>query len=336
MCTRDMVLLMAEEWVLFGSAVTNQCDVPLDPAAQRVSRPVLDDGLQAVLAWFRQYDDLEAIFGSVFRQSIDEVLDGARTGRFDIQDPAVGKTERTYLGTKVEIVTRATFELAKGTRMDYTIAGHDIDAKFSLGGVWQIPTEAMGHLCLLMAADDARGTFKVGVIRIRANLLNAGNNKDGKKTLSSAGRAAIEWLVPAGRLPANQLLELPEDDRQAIFALRSGQQRVTELLRRFRDRIIERNTASTVACQRDPMKRCRDARRPLAAEGIIVLGHQNDSPRIAAALGLPVPDKGEFVSVRIVRAPAEDDGRPVCVINDLPYAIALPGEPPEAAPPIRY
>lgn len=322
--------------MLFGSAVASQHGDSLDPAARVVSPPDLDEGLQAVLAWFRQFDDLEAIFGSVLRQSIDEVLDGSRTGRFDIQDPAVGKTERTYLGTKVEIVTRATFELAKGMRMDYTIAGHDIDAKFSLGGVWQIPTEAMGHLCLLMAADDARGTFKVGVVRISANLLNAGNNKDGKKTLSGVGRAAIEWLVPAGRLPTNQLLELPEGDRRAIFALRSGQQRVTELLRRFRGRIVKRNTASTVACQRDPMKRCRDARRPLAAEGILVLGHQNDSPRIAAELGLPVPDKGEFVSARIVRAPAKDDGRPACVIDGLPYVIALPCEPPEAAPPIHY
>jgi Restriction endonuclease NaeI len=59
-------------------------------------------------------------------------------------------------------------------RMDYTIAGHDIDAKFSLNGVWQIPTEAMEHLCLLMAADDARSAFQVGVVRITAGERGAG------------------------------------------------------------------------------------------------------------------------------------------------------------------
>lgn len=186
-----------------------------------------------------------------------------------------------------------------------------------------------------MAADDARGTFRVGMIRISVDLLNAGSNKDGKKTLSLAGRTAIEWLVPAGGLPANQLLELDEADRCAIFEKRSGQQRINELFRRYRNRIVKRNTASTVACQQDPMKRCRDARRPLAAEGIIVLGHQNDCPRIAAELALPVPAKGEFLAARIVRAHA-DDGRPRAVIDGGQYVIARPDDPPEPTPHIHY
>lgn len=328
---------MAEELALFDSArAVPQTGPSPAEAATRESGSTTDIGVQAVADWFWSVNDLESVFGSVFRQSIDEVLDGARTGRFDIRDSAVAKTERTYLGTKVEIVARATFELTRGARMDYSIAGHDVDAKFSLTGAWQIPTEAMGHLCLLMSANDARGAFQVGVVRISPDVLNAGKNKDGKKTLSREGRATIKWLVRGGNLPSNQLLGLSESDRDAIFAYRSGQQRVTELLRRLRGRIVDRNTAATVACQRDPMKRCRDARRPLAAEGIIVLGHQNDSPHIARALGLPVPDKGEFVSERIVHAPDPDDGRPVAVIDGRRFVVARPHEPAEPAPPIHY
>lgn len=306
---------------------------PAQPATEGADRT--DAALDEVVAWFRRIPNLEELFGAVFRQSLDEVLDGERTGRFDISDRSVGKTERTYLGTKVEVVTRATFELPPGKRMDYSVAGHDVDAKFSLTGAWQIPTEAMDHLCLLMAADDARGTFDVGFARIGVDILNRGHNKDGKKTLSRAGRAGIRWLVQQGHLPRNLLLELADDDREAIMSLPSGQRRINELLRRVQGCIIARNTSVTVARQRDGMKRCRDARRPLATEGIIVLGHQNDSPGIARALELPVPGKGEFVSVRIVPAPAGDH-RPAALIDGQAYVVARPDEACHPAPPIHY
>jgi hypothetical protein len=308
--------------------------VPSGPGQpEEACRP--DEALDEVVAWFRRTPNLEEVFGSVFRQSLDEVLDGERTGRFDIRDPSVGKTERTYIGTKVEIVTRAAFELPHGERMDYLVAGHDVDAKFSLRGRWEIPTEAMGHLCLLMAAEDAKGTFDVGVVRISAAILNRGPNQDRKKTISRAGKAGISWLVRQGRLPKNLLLELPPADREAVMSLRSGQQRINELLRRVQGCIIARTASVTVARQRDGMKRCRDARKPLAADGVIVLGHQNDSPRIARALALPVPSKGEFVSARIIAAPVGDN-RPAALIDGRRYVVAYPGEPCQPAPPIQY
>lgn len=326
------LLDVTEESALFPSPETPPTSAPaLHP--QDGGRP--DAALEEVVAWFRRVPTLENVFGSVFRQSLDEVLDGERTGRFDIRDASVGKTERTYLGTKVEIVTRSMFELPRGARMDYTVAGHDVDAKFSMTGVWQIPHEAMGHLCLLMTADDAAGTFDVGVVRITPDVLNRGNNRDGKKTISRAGRAGIHWLVRRGRLPKNLLLDLADADRAAIMSLPSGQRRINELLRRIQGRTITRTVSVTVARQRDGMKRCRDARRPLAADGIIVLGHQNDSPGVARALGLPVPNKGEFVSVRIVPAPADDD-RPTAAIADQRYVVARLDEPHHPAPPIRY
>jgi len=47
------------------------------------------------------------------------------------------------------------------------------------------------------------------------------------------------------------------------------------------------------------MKRARGnggARTQLRAEGILVLGHQENDPLVAADLGLPAPEKGEFIS----------------------------------------
>lgn len=54
-------------------------------------------------------------------------------------------------------------------------------------------------------------------------------------------------------------------------------------------------------------KRARDARLPenLGGEGFLILGHQDADPHIARILGLPVPDKGELVSCRVI--PAEKD-----------------------------
>jgi hypothetical protein len=293
-----------------------------------------DCGLKEVVAWFRSHNDLVARFGSIFRQSLDEVLDGQRTGRFDVN--VLAKTEKTYLGTKVEIVTRAAFELPQGARMDYTVAGHDVDAKFSLTGGWAIPTEAMGHLCLLMSADDHKGVFDVGIIRIRAEILNPGRNKDHKTTITKQAKGSIIWLARNVRLPPNLLLSLPQTTVDRIRGAGSGQRRINELLRGVQGQLIDRNTAVTVAQQQDGLKRCRDARHLLRDEGIAVLGHQNDSPRIASTLELPVPAKGTFLSVRLVRVTNDAGNRPAVEIGGAYYTIARQAEPPESVPDIHY
>ncbi|GAA3849121.1 hypothetical protein GCM10022243_13900 [Saccharothrix violaceirubra] len=291
-----------------------------------------DPGLEAVVAWFRSVPGMVATFGEVLRQSLDEVLDGQRTGRYDVD--LLEKTEKTYLGTKVEIIIRHAFALDRGTRMDYRVAGHDLDSKFSVRGTWSIPTEALGHLCLLSAAVDRKGTFDVGVLRITEDVLNKGRNKDQKTTITAAARSRIVWLAERAPLPENLLLALARPDVDAIMGQGSGQQRVNELFRRVRGRLIPRTAAVTVARQADGLKRVREARRQLAPEGIVVLGHQNESPRVARSLGLPVPDKGTFVAARLVAVDPDRDDREVVVIAGRAYAVALPGEPVEPAPPV--
>lgn len=65
------------------------------------------------------------------------------------------KTEKTYIGTRVEIELRALLRLPKG-RLDTVILGQDVDIKHTMGGNWMIPTEALNCACLLVAADEAR------------------------------------------------------------------------------------------------------------------------------------------------------------------------------------
>ncbi|WP_196279799.1 NaeI family type II restriction endonuclease [Catellatospora paridis] len=312
-----------------------------DPGLFEISRPIGPradgDGLAAVEGWFRAQPGMASRFALALRQSIDEVLDGQRTGRFDVA--TLEKTEKTYLGTKVEIVVRAEFGLARGESMDYRVAGCDVDAKFTIGRTWTIPREAMGHVCLVMAADDLRSRFRVGLLRITEQVLTTGQNQDGKRAVSLDGRGAISWLVVDAGLPENVLLQLPPTDREAIFSAsdghrgsgNGGQLRINELLRRVHGRMIDRTTAITVASQLDGPKRVRDARHLLRDEGVIVLGHQNDHPRIARALQLPVPPKGSWIATRLVTHPAGDQTRAV-VIGGQRYAVARPGEPSEPGP----
>ena len=128
--------------------------------------------------------------------------------------------------------------------------------------------------------------------------------------------------------------------RERVFSAKAtrgtqhGQARTNELFRCVQRRIIRRAEVATVAQQDDFMKRARGnggARTALRSEGILVLGHQDNDPLVASALGLPVPRKGEFVSARVVPARADRDD-PVAVINGGSWALARPGDPQAPAP----
>lgn len=305
------------------------------PVSDRHPRSREDVGLDIVVQWFLEQKNMQTRFGSALRQSIDEVLDGQRTGRYDINH--LEKTEKTYLGTKVEIVIRSEFGLERGKHkeMDYKVQGHPVDSKFSLSGNWTIPREAKGHLCLLSSADDHQGTFDVGLVRITEDILNAGQNQDGKKTISAAGKKQIKWLCRSNRMPQNLLLQLDSSTIEAIMSKPSGQQRIDELIRRVQGRVIDRNTAITVARQMDGMKRCRDARHRVRGNGIVLLGHQNDGPVVAGQLGLPQIEKGTFIAVRLIEVSETTADRPAALIDGHYYAIALKDDPEQLAPSIR-
>ncbi len=267
-----------------------------------------DAALDRAAGWFRAQPYIAQRFGEAIRQSFDEVFDGQRTGRYSLGQ--LSKVEKTYIGTKVEIVVQAEFGLQRGRRMDYLVAGEEIDAKWSMrSGGWMIPREAVGELCLCMTADDARSTFSVGIVRADEVQLRSSKNQDKKRRLSDHGLTAMHWLERDGQLAENLLLHLEDETRSAIvnYSL-SGQKRVNQLLRHVHGRLIRREVVLTVAQQDDGPKRVRDARKHLQPEGIVVLGHQGTHPRIAEALGLTTPPKGSWVAVRVSTAVEPEPG----------------------------
>lgn len=218
----------------------------------------------------RSITQFESRASHALRQAFDEVFDGARTGRWAIEQ--LEKTEKTYIGTKVEIIFRDEFNLGRGDFMDNKIADIEIDTKFSLAGQWMIPKEAVGHICLLVAGNDKTKKFKIGIVHADKALLNKGKNRDGKKTLSKAGRSTIRWIVKLGTLEPNFFAELSPAIRTKILAAKQGQARVTELFRQVQSKLIPRYVITLLGQQDDPMKRARDARKDLKAENIEVFG----------------------------------------------------------------
>jgi hypothetical protein len=92
------------------------------------------------------------------------------------------------------------------------------------------------------------------------------------------------------------------------------------------------------------MKRVRDgggARDQLRDEGIVIFGDYAGDQLLAAALGLPRPDPGEFVSARLARRTRAADGAPGgahghqarCIrLDGTDWVLACPADPPGPAP----
>lgn len=215
-------------------------------------------------------------FGGLLRQAFDEVIDGVRTGRYCLEQ--LEKTEKTYIGTKVEIIVRAEFELGRGAELDNLIHGIEVDTKFSLSGGWMIPREAFNKVCLLIAGSDKSGNYEVGLLRMTPDVLTSGANRDGKLSVSAVGRQLITW-IEKGKIPSNFLLEIPEDIRKNILSQRSGMQRVHALFKSVTGKLIPRKVVEQVAQQKDPMRRARQMKAILGAEGYVVLCAKYDSDR---------------------------------------------------------
>ena len=279
-----------------------------------------DGELGAVAAELRGLDGDGSRMATAIRGALDMLLDGQHTGRYRWDQ--LHKTEKTHAGTLVEIALARSLRLADGVTLDYTIAGADVDCKFShrVGG-WMIPPEADGKLLLLVQASDEDGTWSAGLLRAVEENLRPAGNRDGKRALNDRGRAAVHWLHARAPLQENVLIRLPDRDVAAIFAQPSGQQRVNELFRRAQRMRVSRTVVATVAMQDDYMKRVRGggARDQLRAEGIVIFGDYAGDQVLASALGLPRPGPGEFVSARLARC--SDDGR----LRDYARSVRIAG-----------
>lgn len=250
--------------------------------------------------------------------------------------PVQTKTEKTHLGTIVEVNLTREFDLDDGDELDWKIDGIDLDCKFSksIGG-WEIPMEMYlcpdhggrtgkaDHPALLVWLCDDHNLWGAGLITVsderlpwtkdrKTGEVRRRYNRDNKRNLAVDALDDIYWLWdrPDLPLPENTLRHLDDDVRTKIFADRgSGQARTNALFEHVRDTLVRRTTVLTVAQQDDPPKRARDARLQLRDKGVVVLGHQGVHPKVATLLSLDVPTKGEWISTRLVPVQG-DDARP--------------------------
>jgi len=262
--------------------------------APKITEDACDTGLEEVFAALRKRRHLEVTAAAAVREALDDVINSDRTGRWSVEQ--LEKTEKTYIGTRVEIILRDKLELSKGQKLDTCISGQDVDIKFSLSKSWMIPSEAVDKICLVVDADELRGRYSLGLIRATKGNLCAGANKDGKRALSAEGKKRIKWLVENARLEPNALAELDENTRAAVLLPQKGQPRINELFRRMKNRRVPRRLITALARQDDPMKRVRDAKKHLKKEGIIVVcGRYSDERKEAEHRGFTL-GKTECIS----------------------------------------
>lgn len=307
--------------------------VPTETMAKLKRRPgangPVPEDLKSLIGFFEGMEDGRERFRWTLRDSLDEILDGQRTGRWCYQH--LCKTERTYLGTAIEINLGREFDISDGDHIDWSIRGEELDCKFSRDiGYWEIPMEM--YICadhgeqsgkadfpaLLVWMNDDASEWAAGLLRVSDERLKwkpdrtkRQYNRDNKRRIDVDVLDDIYWLWGGlqNDLPPNLLLGLSAKVRGNI--LKSGfrgQRRVDELFRQVQGRLVERAVVLTVGQQDDAPKRVRDARIHLRPEGIIILGHEKAHQRIASSLGLPEPSKGSWIATRVAPA-SETRGR---------------------------
>jgi hypothetical protein len=274
-----------------------QLPLPSLSTTQGNDSAILEGLAQTLL---RQAGGLEKFSADVpllFRRALDEVIDSARTGRLTLDE--LEKTEKTYIGTKIEILFRGYLKFPKGKILDLCIDGAEVDIKNTIAANWTIPQEAYGHPCVLMSCKEKAGTCSVGLFMVREEHLNPGFNKDKKRTISQVGLQHVRWILRHNPYPKNFWEVLPTKTRNHIMSGSGGTERMARLFRLVQRVPIPRNVIDAVAQQDDPTRRIRKgggARDKLRKEGIAIFSGENDRDLIAQ-FQLPFCTEDEFISV---------------------------------------
>ncbi|MDQ0318965.1 hypothetical protein QO002_001103 [Pararhizobium capsulatum DSM 1112] len=268
--------------------------VPLDSLHQDyllVSRLVA-----ALLRHAGGFDKFAVEVPVLLRQAFDEVIDAPRTSRFTLGETE--KTEKTYVGTKVEILIRNYLGVPKGATLDMLVDGTEIDIKNTTGRDWMLPREVIGRPALLVRSSEKTALCDVGVVICRPEYLRLSTNQDGKGQLLAAQHVNIWWILRQHPYPPNFWEVLSVVDRNEIMSARGGTNRIAALFEKVQGKPISRQQVSALAQQHDYMKRIRrngGARDILAPKGIALLWGQRDRALIDQ-LGLGLVTADEFVS----------------------------------------
>jgi len=248
---------------------------------------------------------LQVEFGRLLRTAIDAVIDSRQTGRLTYAE--LEKTEKTYIGTKVEILFRNLIKAEKGQLLDLSIEGVEVDIKNTMGRAWTIPPEAIDHPCILIRPNESTARCNLGLVVVRETILNPGRNRDGKRTISLAAQGSIRWLLRDAVYPKNFWQFLDQTSRNEIMSARGGTSRMVMLFRKVQRTPISRTVIESVAQQKDSLKRLRKnggARDKLSRDNIVVLWGRNDR-QLIEDLGLPLCSSNEFISI----SPRNEDER---------------------------
>ncbi|MFK4226636.1 NaeI family type II restriction endonuclease [Streptomyces sp. NPDC019890] len=250
--------------------------------------PPVDEELQRLREAFMTEDPDGHRMGKLLRDCIDKILDGPGTGRFDVEELTPDEFGR--LARSVELAVLEDFPLLPLPDVGFFI-------RFGLNGPrGAVAPVVQNAICLILDANDRESKWWAGLKRVRSGSQVDAVNQDGERVIELD--RSVEWLHRNADLPENLLLQLPEPVRTAILSASTGAARAAELFRRVTERRISTETLRTVTQHLDYAKRIRDARRVLSEEGIVILSHLPQDRERARALGLPVPEPGEWVSCR--------------------------------------
>jgi Restriction endonuclease NaeI len=240
---------------------------------------------------------LSAFVPQMLRDKIDSVIDTPETNRRSYEE--LEKTEKTYIGTLVEIAFRSRLKLSRGKK-DLVIAGHTVDVKTTVTGNWMIPKDCIGIPCVLVSASEVRARCSLGLIVARPEYMTQRQNQDKKVSIAAAARVNIWWLLKDEPYPPNFWRRLDQATIDRIFAPTSGNARMVKLFKELPGRPISRKVVEAVAAQKDFMRRVRadgprGTRGRLAAAGFVLLSGTYDTLLITQ-LGLQRIGPSDFIS----------------------------------------
>lgn len=243
----------------------------------------------------------DEIFRGIVRKGIDSVVDGPRTGRFHIDD--LSPTEKTYIGTKVEMICKAELDLPKGKRADAEIAGVDVDIKWSKQMNWMIGPENVNKLCLGLGLTKTGSKFSVGVFYVNPSYLRRGVNRDAKLGLSAKSKKqCVTWLVKDADFPPDFLSSLSHGIRSEILKCRSSQERMRVFAKLVPNKFVPRHVFETLAPGRsDPLRRTRKDKYRTAPLGDMCWISTRLGKAQLKALGIQNPPKDHWIAVPLAR-----------------------------------
>lgn len=226
--------------------------------------------------------DFSKSVGKIIRSAVDYVIDAPTLYRYDVKE--LDPDEKTAIGKRIERLLRFEFGLPKGRKLDVQLADEDVDIKTTMGKNWMFSRSSHGHMNLLLAYDESKATYKLGLAYVLEDHLGA-SNRDQKKSMTAEHRENIHWILKEEKYPPNFLAHLPKPALEKIISGKTGAKRVQELLRLVNRTPIPRHVICSVANQKDPLKRIRSnggARDILWSEGILVLsGAYADDKKIS-------------------------------------------------------